>query len=263
MDLRREMRTFIITGCVVAIVCAIPIGFFVGIGGTVVSAVVGILATCVIGIIRNRVAQNAQQTLEGQTQIQGVLDSSQLGKGEGEPASQEVVPFARHGKLVAAAISLAFCLVTAGIVGAATNGVGINFYLGAAPQVSTNKNASSTSSSTKRTTKDTQEQSQNDNTYGDTVETWYPPEEEVPQNTGAGQQQSSPEPSPSSSSSSPSQNSSTNPSPSPSGGNQSSEGQGSGNTPSPSAPSSEPSTPTQAPTNSGTINDVSQNAKEQ
>ncbi len=259
MDLKHEMRTFIATGCTVAIGCAIPIGFFLGIGGALVSAVVAILATCVVGVIRNRIAQNTQQSFEGHTQIQGVLDSSQLGMDEDEPAAQDVVPFARHGKLVAAAISLAFCLVTAGIVGAATRGVGINFYLGGAPQTTT-KSATSSSSSTKRNTESSQERTQGTSQDEGTVETWYPPTEDESQNTGT-EQQPSTEPSPSSSSTSPVP--SPSPAPAPSQGGQSSESQGSGSTSEPSSPSSEPSTPTQAPANSGTINDASQNAKEQ
>ena len=263
MDLKQEIRAFIVTGCIVAIVCAIPLGFFIGIGGALVSCVAGIVATCIAGVIRNRIAQNAKQSLEAHTQIQGVLDSSQLGKEEGEPTTQEVLPFARRGKLVAAAISLAFCLISAGIVGAATHGVGINFYLGGTPQA-TNKNASSAnassaSSSSKRTIEDSQGSGQDTNSSASTVETWYPPEEEVPQSTGTEQQQQQQQQGtkPSSSSSNPA------PSPSPSSSSQSGEGQGSGNAPSSSTPSSEQQSTPQAPANSGTIDNASQNAKEQ
>ena len=258
MDLKQEMRAFIVTGCIVAIVCAIPLGFFIGVGGALVSCVAGIVATCIAGVIRNRIAQNAKQSLEAHTQIQGVLDSSQLGKEEGEPTTQEVLPFARRGKLVAAAISLVFCLITAGIVGAATHGVGINFYLGGTPQT-TNRNTStanaSSSSSTKRKNEDSQGSSQGTSSSASTVETWYPPEEEVPQSTGTEQQQQQQGTKPSSSSS--------NPAPSPSSSSQSGEVQGSGNAPSSSTPSSEQQSTPQAPANSGTIDSASQNAKEQ
>ena len=134
MDLKGEMRSFITTGCVSAIIAAIPLAFAIGIGGALVSAVTGVVVSSVVGIVRNRMAQNAKEALSAHTQIQGVLDSSQLDGGA--PSPEEIVPFAGRGKVVAVVISLVSSLATGAIVGALTHGTGINFYLGELPTAS-------------------------------------------------------------------------------------------------------------------------------
>ena len=258
MDLKKETRTFVLVGCGVALVCAIPLGFVIGIGGALVCAVVGIAATCIACALRNRVAKSAQQSLKGHTQIQGILDSSQLDADE--PAAQEILPFARRGKLIAAVISLAFCLASGAVVGVATRGTGINFYLGNTPQSSTNKKASSSSSSattSKNTSGDSQDWSEDYDSGYDVVETWYPPEEETTQSTVIEQEQpSNVSSSASSADSNPVDSSATAPS-------EPANDQSATSTPAPSAPANEQPVATQTPTNSGTIDNATQSVQEQ
>ena len=258
-NIKQETRAFMLAGCAGALVCSIALGFVVGIGGALVSAVAGIAATCIACAIRNRIAKNAQRSLQGHTQIQGILDSSQLDAGD--QASVETIPFARRGKLVAAAISLTFCLTAGAIVGVATRGTGINFYLGQTPKENTSKNATSSktnASSTKSTPSDSQDWGETYDSDYDVVETWYPPEEEATQNPTVDQEQPSSDSSPTNSNSS-----TASPATEPAHTENTQNAENTSSTTAHSTPANEQSTATQTPANSGTIDSATQTVQEQ
>lgn len=165
MDTVKELRSSIFSGIATALVASLPQIFWVGIGGALVSAVMGSVISSVAGVATSRITQKAREAVKAQTQITGVLDSSQLGVDE--RAIEEKLPFAGRGKVVTIAVSLVTSLVTGMIVSAVTHGTGINFYLGGMP--TTTQSATSSSASA-----DTESQSQQDwqsevtSTYYDT-----------------------------------------------------------------------------------------------
>lgn len=166
---KQELRAFITTGLATALVASIPMVFAIGIGGALVSAVSGAIVSAIVGTVRKRIAQNARAALESHTQLEGVLDSSQLDETAVEP--EDVVPFARHGKIMAVVISLVASIVTGGIVNAVTGGTGINFYLGGS---STSTQATApVKDGEQANAQDSSSQTQAESDDGVTT-TWYP-----------------------------------------------------------------------------------------
>lgn len=153
MDTVKELRSSVFSGIVTALIVSLPQIFWVGIGGALVSAVMGSVVSSVAGMATSRITQKAREAARAQTQITGVLDSSQLGVDE--QAIEEKLPFAGRGKVVTIAVSLVTSLVTGMIVSGVTHGTGINFYLGGMP--TTTQSAASSSAST-----DTESQGQQD-----------------------------------------------------------------------------------------------------
>lgn len=123
----QEKPSFSFAGYVTAIAAALPTALYAGIGGAFVSAVAGSVGSTIVNVAFARAAQAAESLYGGEQQLEGVLDSSQLGNMRQEiPAS---VRFARQ-RVASIIVSLAITLATSGIVSMATNGIGINFYLG-------------------------------------------------------------------------------------------------------------------------------------
>lgn len=154
MDTAKELRSSIVSGVVTALIVSIPQIIWVGIGGALVSAVMGSVVSSAAGVATSRITQKAQEALRAQTQITGVLDSSQLGVDE--RAIEKKLPFKGRGKVVTIAVSLVTSLVTGMIVAAVTSGTGINFYLGGMPTVTQSTSASNNTSA------DTESQNQQD-----------------------------------------------------------------------------------------------------
>ncbi len=153
MDTVKELRSSVFSGIATALIASLPQIFWVGIGGALVSAVMGSVVSSVAVVATSRITQKAREAAKAQTQITGVLDSSQLGVDE--RAIEEKLPFAGRGKVVTIAVSLVTSLVTGMIVSGVTHGTGINFYLGGMPTAT--QSATSSSAST-----DTQSQGQQD-----------------------------------------------------------------------------------------------------
>lgn len=155
MDELSELRSAIVAGCVTSLIAAIPLFFAVGIGGALVAAVSGAVVSAVAGTLMKRAAQKAQENLVAQTQISGILDSSQL---DGTAPDMTELPFVRNGKKLAIVLSLVATLATGAIVAAVTGGTGINFYLGQSPvSQATNKDKDKPASTQTSTTSSTEQ----------------------------------------------------------------------------------------------------------
>lgn len=162
-------------GAASALVAAIPLFFWVGIGGALVSAVVGAAASTVASAVLVRVQNGAREALEPHAQLAGVLDSSQL-DGDTD-ALEDAVPLADKGRLLAVAVALSMSLATGCIVAAATGGMGINFYLGNNP-AATSANKPTQTPQRSDASSSGNASSQSAGIEPEITETWYPEQSE-------------------------------------------------------------------------------------
>ena len=118
-------------GIIAAIVLALIPCYWIGIGGSLVAAAAGVVATLVACNVLGKSAEKALHAQEGSAQLVGVLDSSQLG-GDYEVLDNtgEALARAERASKFVVAVALVATLVGAGGVQLATGGRGIHFYLG-------------------------------------------------------------------------------------------------------------------------------------
>lgn len=126
---RTSTRTHVIAGLVASLVVSLALCYWIGIGGALLATVVGTVAAAIASGAVGKAEQEEVQMAQGAEQLEGVLDSSQLGDDGYTVPSPQAMDARRRRFAVAAAIALA--LLTAGGVQLATRGAGIHFYLGA------------------------------------------------------------------------------------------------------------------------------------
>jgi hypothetical protein len=125
----RETRVPKGGGIVAACLVSLAMAFFTGLGGALISMVVGIV-TCVIvsSILSNGLSYEREDML-GSAQLEGVLDSSQLDGPNQYDEAQLPNRLRQCGRIVVAA-SFVAALASSGLVLAATGGSGFRVWLG-------------------------------------------------------------------------------------------------------------------------------------
>lgn len=116
-------------GILAACLVSLAMAFFTGLGGALISIVVGIV-TCVIvsSMLSNGLSLEREDML-GSAQLEGVLDSSQLDGPSQYDDAQLPTRLQQCGRIVVAASVIA-ALASSGIVLAATGGSGFRVWLG-------------------------------------------------------------------------------------------------------------------------------------
>lgn len=172
-DMQRN-NPFSLAGLLAAIVASVPLAFFIGVGGAIVTAMAGAIASLATKAALLHVQQAQYRATFGEQQLEGILDSSQLDSPRIEPPAPP-----RHLRLVPMIVSLVVTLGAAGIVVAITGGVGFNLALEdplqpSNPQTSTQQQ-NTKPSPTQTEPVDTEQDywQPDDSTFGQVTESYY------------------------------------------------------------------------------------------
>lgn len=118
----------VVAGLIAALIVSLALCYWIGIGGALLATVVGTVAATIVSGVVGKADEEEAQMAHGAEQLEGVLDSSQLGNDTYLGPSPQAMD--ERGRKVAVIAAIVLALATAGGVQLATRGAGIHFYLG-------------------------------------------------------------------------------------------------------------------------------------